>query len=415
MIERRKINNVLKRVFAAEAEEAPKEKTKEAPVAEKPDQESSKGKPVTRKRYYFFDANPGNSIPFTALKDVLKSEDRDSLIRKLQGGNTGSYFADYFSWLKVCLITDEYGGKDVVYQCTLNPSGTKRTNSVEIFPEDAPVTPEAIEADFLLFDNERGNVDLIQIDKSSESYFIDKTPPENIAKILLAKTVPPGNLLNYSGLQAKFDNYRIWAENLTQLVLPDFNIPTNDQADGGHYKGGETAFKDLVGPVKKDVKSEDSLGSKLQKKEEDTKFEPVDEQKENENRMDKKASKDKKKKKSKGDYSSEPYSGGTDVMQRLVKDQRAHMDIRRASRKVVARFIEAAFTSTAPTQTTSPSSPSSTGQEMKIPVSQDPKKNTDNAKKLQEYATKQQEQQAIQTELKKTQQLMQKNQQASKF
>lgn len=328
--------------------------------------------PVERKRYYYYEAHPENSIKFTALSDILKrkSPEREALIKKLKGGYTGEYCADYFRWKKVVIVTNEYAPDLLVYEADLTSIGAKIPGSVNVYPQDAAVSTDMIERDLLLFKDQRGSSNIVNIDSSGESQFANDDPPNNIAKILLSRSIPAGDLLPYDAFTRCFDEYRIWIPNLNQLLLPDFNTPTTDDVPGGHYMGGREAYERLVGPIEKELEEESSeekgksLGEMVEKKEE-SKFEPVSKETEpvSGDYLDKTPG-TKKTAREKGDYSSEPYSGGTDVLQKLVKEQRKHMKIRKMANKVVNSFLEkhAEVAQTAPAKGyTAPSMPKGKG------------------------------------------------------
>ena len=361
---------------------------------------------VQTKRYYFFEAPPENAIKFTALNDILQkdSPEKQSMITKLEGGNTGARFADYFVWNKVCLRTNKYSqdGKTFVsYTCDLNPFGTKRDNTEQILPTDAPVTAETIETDFLLFEDKAGNAKVINPDKSTESVYVDREAPNDIGQMLLKNIIPTGNKMGYDDFSRKFDEYRIWVPNMRQLVLPDFNLPTHDHLKKGygHYEGGDKAFNTEVAPYIKEQPEkpeEESLGKKLDQDEvkkgdpqapafkpgtEPVKPTQGDKVEEGDSAL-KTASKKKKRRRS-GDYASEPYSGGTNVMQKLVKDQHENMDIRQAARRVMAQIM-----STGPSQSATGTSTTGTPS---VPISNNPKKNDEASRLFKDIAKKQEE------------------------
>lgn len=411
MVDKKKVRNVLKRVLAAKEEENVQDVQNPTAPAD-PETPSPQAPQVAanRKRYYFFDAQPENAISFTALKDILQgqSAEKQALMQKLQGGNSGPYMADYFQWKKVVVATNQYsqdGKSYVVYECDLSPFGSKVVGTEKVTPQDAGTTAEQIERDFLLFDDKRGNSNIINPDKSGESVYIDADPPENIARIVLSGAQPAGNLMNYDNFVRKYDQYHIWVPNLSQLMLPDMEQPRNDDVPGGHYRGGQQAYNQFVKPFEQKAEEQQqaqkpeqpSLGEQIEQKEQKEKpetFEPVDQQSQAPNKgdyVDKKAAEKDKKKRTKGDFSSEPYSGGTNVMQQLVKDQRECMNIRRAAQKVVTAY-QSVTPATSPTTTQS--------DNPKIEVTHDPKKNKEKAKALDEYAKKQEQ---LQAEIQKVQ------------
>lgn len=376
---------------------------------EKPTVDPDRGQPpVETRRYYFFEAPPESSIQFTSMNDILKREspEKQALVQKLQGGNTGEYFADYFVWNKVAIRTNKYsqdGKTYVVYTCDLNPIGTKRENTARVYPDGAPVTAETIEADFLLFEDKSGNEDVINPDTGSDSIYVDQKAPVDIGQMLLKNIVPAGNRMNYDTFSRKFDEYRIYVPNLRQLRLPDFGKPTHDQLKEGygHYLGGLKSYQEQVQPYVEEGgedEGRESLKDKMeepqetQEKAEKPSFRPgtkpvsptEGEKVEPGDSSLKTASK--RKRRRSGDYASEPYSGGTNVMQRLVRDQQENMDIRQAARRVVAQIM-----SKGPATTSTDSMETSGADQPSVPISTDPEKNEESSKLLEDIAKKQQE------------------------
>jgi len=289
MISKKILNNVLRNIVAGKEDLAPTETSPEtAPGAAPAEQNVSK--PVQRWRYYFYDAPPENSIKFSYLSEILQRDtpERASLIEKLKGGNTGKFFSDYFRWKKVIIATTQYssdGSTLVVYEADLNPMGTKVAGSERIYPEKANATKENFEADLILFSDKRGNSGVINIDNSGESLFSDQDPPSNIVNVLLNRTRPAGKFNNFNDFVKIFDEYRIWANNLNQLLLPNFDVPSNDDVQGGHYVGGQAAFNTVVGPTLNKIQQEKqpeqtSLKDKTEQQPStnESPFQPVDEQ-----------------------------------------------------------------------------------------------------------------------------------------
>ena len=321
MVNKKLLNNVLRSLTAGKEEHV-------IPPAE---QQQNVAKPVQRWRYYFYEAPAESSIKFSQLNTILQKDtpDRTALVNKLQGGNTGKYFADYFRWKKVIVATSQYsqdGNSLVVYEASLNPMGTKVAGSEQIYPKDSSVTAETIEADLILFADKRGNSGVINVETSGESLFSDQDPPGNIVNVLLNRARPTGKFVNFNEFSKIFDEYRIWATNLNQLLLPNFDIPNHDDVPGGHYVGGQAAFNKVVGPVLQDMQqkqqqqpAEPSLKDKEQVAPGQDKgvFEPVDQQ------------------------SKEPVKG--DVMDNLSgikKFSGQDYKIRRMARNVIAEYME---------------------------------------------------------------------------
>lgn len=306
MVSRKLLNSVLRNITAgkemppqgapavAPAPGAPPVENAPAPDSLAPVQEMNK--PVNRKRYYFYSALPEMSISFPNLSTLLKSPDdnvKKGLIKKLEGGNTGKYYADYFVWSKIVVSTNQYSpdGKSlVVYEVVLNPDGTKREGTDRVYPENSKVTPEIFEKDTALFSSKGSSSNVISVDNSAESTYYNQEPPANIAGIILKGGLPPkgsSQPLDFANFSKIFDEYRIWSTSLNQLLRPDHDIPKTDGVPGGHYFGGNNAFNQLVGPVLQDMQQKEqpqqpSLKDKMDQEQQPpagkSPFEPVDEQ-----------------------------------------------------------------------------------------------------------------------------------------
>jgi hypothetical protein len=345
MVNRKILNNVLRNVIAGK-EVMPRSgpaSPSEAPIQDSlaPAPDMNVDKPVTRKRYYYYNALPSNSINFKGITSILedsnKNEQRLSLVNSLKGGNHGKYFADYFIWLKVVISTTQYSqdGKSlVVYEVMLNPDGTKSEGTANIYPKDSNVTPEVFEKDINLFPNSSSGI--ISIDNSGESVYCNvKESPSNIVNILLNGGVPPkGQLppLNYQNFFGVFDEFRIWSLNMNQLVYPDHSVPKTDGVPGGHYMGGPEYFNKIVGPYLPDIQQkaqpqQPSLKDKAEQQPstEKSPFEPVDEQ--NEGRV-------------KGNIIDKPTGS---PMENSPNNKRFSSDahtMKRMARKVIVGYLE---------------------------------------------------------------------------
>jgi hypothetical protein len=348
----------------------------EAPATDSPEKGERGATSVQSRRYYFYEAPPENSIKFTALNQILSkdSPEKEAIVKKLEGGNTGRMFADYFVWKAVAVRTNKYspdGRTFVVYFCKLTPFGGKVQGSEVVVPKRATVTPETIENDMLLFDDKGGNSDIINLDKTSESVYIDRDAPQDAATLVVKNVVPAGNKQPYEEFVKKFDDYRIWVPNIRQLMLPDFEKPTHDSIKG-HYVGGEKAFKEQVEPYiseqpSKEPSEQGEMGEDETKPEEQGPgFRP-------------------------GTKPTTPTKG--EVVEEGDSALKTAYDIREAARRVVAQVTSTAVTpstSTTTTQTTGGKSPS-------VPISPDPKTNQQSAKMLQDLAR-------MQEKMKQTQQ-----------
>jgi hypothetical protein len=349
MLNRKILNNVLRNVVAGKEvspQSAPVPASGISPQSPgtpaqdslSPAPDMNVDKPVTRKRYYYYNALPSNSINFKGITSILEdnsnNDKRISLVNSLKGGNHGKYFADYFIWLKVVISTTQYSqdGKSlVVYEVMLNPDGTKSEGTANIYPKSSNVTPEVFEKDIDLFPGSNSNV--ISIDNSGESVYCNvKEPPSNTVNILLNGGVPSRGQfppLNYQSFFGIFDEFRIWSLSLNQLVYPDHSIPKTDGVPGGHYMGGPEYFNKIVGPYLQDIQQkaqpqEPSLKDKAdqQPPTEKSPFEPVDEQ-----------SKDRVR----GDELDKPTGSPMTNNERFSSNK---YKIKRMARKVLAGYIE---------------------------------------------------------------------------
>jgi hypothetical protein len=349
MLNRKILNNVLRNVVAGKEvspQSAPVPASGISPQSPgtpaqdslSPAPDMNVDKPVTRKRYYYYNALPSNSINFKGITSILEdnsnNDKRISLVNSLKGGNHGKYFADYFIWLKVVISTTQYSqdGKSlVVYEVMLNPDGTKSEGTANIYPKSSNVTPEVFEKDIDLFPGSNSNV--ISIDNSGESVYCNvKEPPSNTVNILLNGGVPSRGQfppLNYQSFFGIFDEFRIWSLSLNQLVYPDHSIPKTDGVPGGHYMGGPNYFNKIVGPYLQDIQQKEqpqqpSLKDKAdqQPPTEKSPFEPVDEQ-----------SKDRVR----GDELDKPTGSPMTNNERFSSNK---YKIKRMARKVLAGYIE---------------------------------------------------------------------------
>jgi hypothetical protein len=352
MLNRKILNNVLRSIVAGkevppQGAPAPAPGTSPqsigTPVQDSlsPAPDMNVDKPVTRKRYYYYNALPSNSINFKGITSILEdnsnNDKRISLVNSLKGGNHGKYFADYFIWLKVVISTTQYSqdGKSlVVYEVMLNPDGTKSEGTANIYPKSSNVTPEVFENDINLFPGSNSSV--ISIDNSGESVYCNvKEPPSNTVNILLNGGVPSRGQfppLNYQSFFGIFDEFRIWSLSLNQLVYPDHSIPKTDGVPGGHYMGGPEYFNKIVGPYLQDIQQkeqpqEPSLKDKSEQQPptEKSPFEAVDEQ-----------SKDRVR----GDELDTPTGSPMTANPNNKRFSSDFSKIKRMARKVLAGYIE---------------------------------------------------------------------------
>lgn len=208
-------------------------------------------RPVERVKYYFYEARPQNSIQFRRLREILESNspEKQATIEKLKGGYTGKYHADYFIWKKLVMATNEYsadGSDYVVYEVDLTPVGARNPGSEKLYPSDAGATVEQINK--TVFTSKAGNAEVIILDSSDESYFIDQEFREDFIKQIQARHRPGVRMFRHDEFIKIYDEYRVWDKN--QLLLPDLSTPENDDLPGGgkHYFGGEMAYRKYVAP-----------------------------------------------------------------------------------------------------------------------------------------------------------------------
>lgn len=327
------------------------------PGAESPAKEPTMTESVT-KRFYFYQARPQDAIDFEGLGKLLATDsmDKDTIIKKLQGGSGGqdTYTAAYFSWKKLIVATNiksPQGKSLIVYECSLTPDGSREGEGT-ISPQGAPTTAENIEEEMSLF-SRKFNKDIITIDTGPHSVFMNGEPTSETVKAMMSWHFPVGE--TYEKFKDVFKHYRLWIESEGRLYLPNHKMPSQegikDGVEGGYYPGGKDAYNKMiapkVAPAKPEEKPEElSLEDKMKGKEPPkpvSPYEPVKKSVEPESGGDyldrpsaiKMAAEE-------GDYASEPYSGGTDVVQRLVRDQHKCMKIRRMARTVIMGYLKEA-------------------------------------------------------------------------
>jgi len=294
------------------------------------------------KRVYYFNAPGDKAIPFSGLSASLApgSADKDATVSKLKGGS-GNSRADYFTWQKMVLKTNKYDPNRqqyVTYTCNLTGFGGKASSDISPDIEipgigknkDDVIKHIEEDKDLGVFKNNIQGDNIINLDASTDSVYYNA-----------AKT---GIRLTFEDVKGLFDNYRVWGNN-NMLMLPDMTKPTKDDVPGGYYFGGPAAFNRFVAPAvsKNETPSAPEQAQEQPAATSTTPFEPVDEQGDKtpvEGKIVDKTAKNKDKKRSEGDYASAPYSGGTDVMQRLFYDQAKCMKIRKAALKVAGRYLK---------------------------------------------------------------------------
>jgi len=340
---------VIRRYTAGKEPAAPETTKPETPTKEPVMAES-----VT-KRFYFYQARPQDAIDFEGIGKLLDTDsmEKDAVVQKLQGGSGGqdTYTAAYFSWKKLMVATNiksPQGKSIIVYDCSLAPDGSREGEGT-IAPQGAPTTAENMEQEMSLF-SRKFNKDIITIDTGPHSVFINGEPTSETVKALSSWHFPVGE--TYEKFKDVFKHYRLWIESEGRLYLPNHKMPSQeglkDGVEGGYYPGGKDAYNKMIAPKAAPAKPEEkpeelSLEDKMKGKEPpkpESPYEPVKKSVEPESGdyLDRPSAV--KMAAEEGDYSSEPYSGGTDVVQRLVRDQHKCMKIRRMARSVMMGYLK---------------------------------------------------------------------------
>ena len=323
----------------------------------------AKTEPTTARTYYF---TATQSIDFSGFHNsaggvfspgsVDMAPTLDKLKHSLSGQNT--YQADYFAWQKMVIKTDIHApgkGDFVTYTCNTTSFGGKKDATIDKNvqipgignrPEDIITHIEESLGVFKPGTVPGGNK-VINLDSSSETLYYN--------------TSRPGEKLKFQDVTGMSNNFRVWGPE-NRLMFPDMQDPRNTKKDGalvnGYYAGGQGSYNALLQKLKEagiEVPGAESEGDTKQAPEQapeqpstapaETPFEPVDEQGDKtpvKGQIIDKTAKNKDKKRSPGDYASVPYSGGTDVMQRLFYDQAKNMKIRQAAMKVAGMYLKEA-------------------------------------------------------------------------
>jgi hypothetical protein len=288
MVSSRSVQNVLRIVRAGKEEVFPASPAPAAPATTAPapgappaaapaapEAPKGAGTIVSRARYYFFDAPAGNKIPFKDIDGILKSNNeaaKSALIENLKGGNSGKFCADYFRWLKIVVAADMENGTRFVYSCDLNPVGTKLVNKAEISPDNVGKSLEDAEKELMVFSTEsKQNLsNVVSLEASGESKFVNGAPPPEIVKMLQNRQVPGIKMIGYDQFKELLDEFRIWVPDMKRLVLPNLENPGIEE---GQYPGGPEAYNKFVAPVEQKLQQpkekpapEKSLGEKEEEK-----------------------------------------------------------------------------------------------------------------------------------------------------
>jgi hypothetical protein len=355
--------------WAAKTEATP---LAEGEVAPRPDT----GK-VETKRYYFYQADTKNSIDFMNLNKILNDKDdqnRAETVNLLKGGNTSSATksADYFKWSAVAVRTNRYDPDRktfAVYVCRLNAFGQKQPGSEQVLPDTVPVRKETFEEDHTLFHDVRGNTDIVQLDTSGESIYVNSEAPSDLGQRLVKNAAWRG--LKYEDfVKDTFGKYRIWVMNVNQLLQPDHEESKTDMLKGGrgNYEGGNEAFEREVPP--------DARGEAPEEQEATPGEAPAAKPKE---------------------APAPAFKPGTEPVKptkgQMVDEGDSALktayDLKEAARRVVAAITSATPGSMSTSQQRNQRTPT-------VPISADPKINQTSAKMLQDLANMQKKMQNVQ-------------------
>jgi hypothetical protein len=337
MVDKKILNHVLRMFTAGKEtsipEQAPPVDTDTQSKEQVPAETQKQILPYTR-RYYYYLAPKEMSINFDGVASILNSESEDtrgekeSLIKKLQGGNTGAFHADYFQWKKLIIVTNQYSRgeeKVVAYECGLTNDGRKSAGTERVYPDNL-IPARQIEADLAIYKMD-GSRQIINLDTSSDSVYVNAEPPANIARLAINKGfMPQGNAEQYKDFVQMFDQYRIWVGqgNVGGLRMPDGSQPKEDDVQGGYYQGGQDVFNKVVGPALQKMQQATQQEHPLEEKSKNAPdrgiFEPVDENKTERNE---------------GDIIDQPKGS---LMAEPVK--KFSFDIQRMTRSVIAQYRE---------------------------------------------------------------------------
>jgi len=340
---------------------------------------------VETKRYYFYQADTKNAIDFMNLNKILNDKNdpnRAEVVKLLQGGNTSSATksADYFKWSAVAIRTNRYDPSRktfAVYVCRLNPFGQRESGSEQVLPDTVPVKKETFEADHTLFHDVRGNTDIIQLDHSGESVYVNSEAPSDLGP-RLTKNAKWNGLKYDDFVRDTFGKYRIWVMNVNQLLQPDHEESKTDmlKAGRGNYEGGDKAFeREVPADARGEAPEEQEPGA------EETGAKPQE-----------------------AAPSFRPGTEPTTPTKGSVLDQVGESAIKTAyDLQESARRVVAAITSATPGMSVPGLSKGTARGPASVPISPDPKTNQQSAKMLQDFAKMQQKmQQTQQTIMRQT-------------
>jgi hypothetical protein len=313
-----------------------------------------------------------------AKNDPATRAASQALLEKLRSevGGAGPFTAAYFSWRKVFVVTNKYGGAYICYSAGITAAGTIDPGQEKIEPDTGAVTAEMIRETFNVIVNGRLN---IQTNVPEYGVFFGnewqkggQSKPFTSNELLRTPGNPPANRTeSYDGFSKKMDLYRIWADG--KLVRPDFKESVNDGVPNKRYRGGDEAFKKVILPMAQglDVEQEAPKAPPppgAEKPEEESRFQAVDEPTKEPSEEPAGGPKMASEESTKGDYSSEMYSGGFDIMKRLFWDQHRCMKVRKCAKSVVLAYLkDADFTPTQTMQQTTSTPGQSQGVKLTMP------------------------------------------------
>jgi hypothetical protein len=274
-------------------------------------------------RYYFYQvaqvAGTDSEINYDRVFETIQKTTDPSAIKnilaRLEQSITGH--GDNFAWKYIVVKADNYNGKTVVYQCPLGPDGRQMpTADRKAYTNDnEEVNLEEFERAFALFTDQFGGK-YVNVQFGPNDYYVQGLPTEGSVKNLLKTDLVFPGQQNAGDFRDDMGNYRLFLEPQNQLAKPDFEL-----SEAGEFSGVPGQLEKIKQIADKRLKelgtkepAEESLGEKMQEQ----KQQPTTKEEVEKNTVQ--ASVD--------DYTHE-YTGGFDIMQRLVRDQHKKMKIRK--------------------------------------------------------------------------------------
>jgi len=289
-------------------------------------------------RYYYYEtsiaANDINQIDYDRVFEVVSKANDPSAIKnvisRLEKSLTGGDKGDNFGWTNLVVKADNYNGRTVVYRCGLRRDGQQviNANRKAISEDGANINLDDFENKFNLFVSQFGGK-YVNVQFGPNDYFVEGEPEEEHLKMLLKADINYNrkNKPGQSGVQKTsqefmrdLSNLRLFLIPQNQLASPDYQLAQTDEFAG--IPGQLEKLKQIADKRLKELGSEqpeeESLGEKMKTDKPNKPKEPMTTEK----------SKDKYVQASVDDYTHE-YTGGFDIMQRLVRDQHKKMKVRK--------------------------------------------------------------------------------------